>query len=165
MVSKMIITGQYDRTLKDTRNAILSFVIPSYQADLNLEQGKDYKIEITEMKSKRSLWQNKYMWAIIDKIAKHEGMLELDVYCQIIEMAKIRTEFIETIPEAIARLSSVFRVVKELEQRESKKGNKTVLVKCYYGTSTFDTKEMSDFIDVLLDYASQIGIDVSEYQV
>lgn len=161
----MIITGQYDRTLKDTRNAILSFVIPSYQADLNLEQGKDYKIEITEMKSKRSLWQNKYMWSIIDKIAKHEGMLELDVYCQIIEMAKIRTEFIETIPEAITRLSSVFRVVKELEQRESKKGNKTALVKCYYGTSTFDTKEMSDFIDVLLDYASQIGIDVSEYQV
>ena len=92
-------------------------------------------------------------------------MLELDVYCQIIEMAKIRTEFIETIPEAITRLSSVFRVVKELEQRESKKGNKTVLVKCYYGTSTFDTKEMSDFIDVLLDYAIQIGIDVSEYQV
>ena len=165
MVSKMIITGQYDRILKDTRNAILSFVIPSYQADLNLEQGKDYKIEITEMKSKRSLWQNKYMWAIIDKIAKHEGMLELDVYCQIIEMAKIRTEFIETIPEAITRLSSVFRVVKELEHRVSQKGSKTVLVKCYYGTSTFDTKEMSDFIDVLLDYASQIGIDVSEYQV
>lgn len=161
----MIISGKYDRTLKDGFNSIISFIIPNYQSDLKLEHDKVYKIEITEMKSKRSLWQNKYCWAIIDKIAKHEGMEDLDVYCQIIEMANIRTEVIETLPEAIERLSKVFRVVKVLEERTSKKGNKTVLLRLYFGTSTFDTKEMSDFIDRLLDYASQIGIDVSEYQV
>lgn len=163
----MITTAKIDRILNLEKDIIVSFVVHKYMLEefKKIDINKDYKIEITEVKSKRSIFQNSMMWAIIDKIAKHEGMLELDVYCQIIEMAKIRTEFIETIPEAITRLSSVFRVVKELEQRESKKGNKTVLVKCYYGTSTFDTKEMSDFIDVLLDYASKIGIDVSEYQV
>lgn len=159
----MIISGKYDRTLKDKSNSIVSFVVPNYQSELNLNSDQVYKIEITEIKSKRSLWQNKLCWALIDKIAKHEGMMDIDVYCQIIELAKIRTEFIETIPEAIERLSRAFRVVKVLEHRVSQKGSKTVLLKLYYGSSTFDTKEMSDFIEQLLNYASQIGIDVSEY--
>lgn len=159
----MILSGKYDRTLTDKSQSIISFVVPTYQSDLKLDSEKIYKIEITEMKSKRSLWQNKYCWAIIDKIAKHEGMDDLDVYCQIIELAKIRTEFIETIPEAIERLQRAFRVVRVLEERLSLKGVKTVIAKCYYGSSTFDTKEMSDFIERLLDYASRIGIDVSEY--
>lgn len=160
----MIITGTFDRILTDSKNAILSFIIPSYQK-IELDRDKTYKIEITELKSKRSLWQNKFCWALIDKIAKHEGMTDLDVYCQIIEMANIRTEVIETLPEAIERLSKVFRVVKVLEERTSKKGNSTVLLRLYFGTSTFDTKEMSDFIERLLDYARQIGIDVSEYEL
>jgi len=160
----MIISGKHDRTLKDKSQSIISFVVPNYQAEIEFKTDQVYKIEITEIKSKRSLWQNKMMWALINEIAKHEGMSDNDVYCQIIELAKIRTEFIETIPEAITRLSQAFRVVRVLEERTSQKGVKTVLLKLYYGSSTFDTKEMSDFIERLLDYAAQIGIDVREYQ-
>ena len=160
----MILTAKYDRALKDSSRTILSFEVPTYQLP-ELDQSKTYKLEITEMKSKRSIWQNNYSWKIINEIAKHEGLDDLDVYCQVIELAKIRTEFLETIPEAIERLSRAFRVVKVLEERTSQKGVKTVVVKCYYGSSTFDTKEMSEFIERLLDYAARVGIDVSEYQV
>jgi len=161
----MIISGKPDRVLRDKNTSIVSFIVPNYQAELELNHDLIYKIEITEMKSKRSLWQNRLTWALINEIAKHEGLDDLDVYCQVIELAKIRTEFIETIPEAIERLSRAFRVVKVLEERTSVKGVKTVIAKCYYGASTFDTKEMSEFIEHLLDYAARVGIDVSEYQV
>jgi hypothetical protein len=162
----MILVGKVDRVLRDASGAIVSFSVPNYQAtQLNeLDKGKDYKIELTEVKSKRSLIQNKYMWALIHEIAKHEGMEADEVYCHIIKQSGIKTEFIETIPEAVERFKRVFRVVVERDRRTSPKGVETVVVQCYYGTSTFDTKEMSDFIDRMLDYAANVGLDLSEYK-
>lgn len=161
----MILTGKLDRILQNKNESIASFVVPNYQAKSleEMDETKVYKIEITELKSKRSLFQNKYLWALIHDISRIQGMDEVDVYCQIIKMAKIKTEFIETIPAAIERLNKVFRVVVERDRRVSTKGIETVVLECYFGTSTFDTHEMSEFIEKLLDYASESGINVSEY--
>lgn len=162
----MILVGKVDRVLRDVGGAIVSFSVPNYQANAlaEIDKGKEYKIELTEVKSKRSLIQNKYMWALIHDIAIHEGMDPDEVYCQIIKQAGIKTEFIETVPEAVERLKRAFRVVVERDRRTSPKGVETVVVQCYYGSSLFDTKEMSDFIDRMLDYAANVGLDLSEYK-
>ena len=162
----MIFTCKIDRVLSDKKGSIVSFIIPTYQAksidELNAEL--EYKLELTPIKSKRSLFQNKYMWALINEIAQIEGMDKDEVYCQIIKMANIKIEFIETIPEAIEKLRKLFRVIIERETRTSSKGVKTVMLECYYGSSTFDTKEMSEFIERLMDYAQQVGINTVEYR-
>jgi hypothetical protein len=31
----------------------------------------------------------------------------------------------------------------------------------YYGSSTFDTKEMTELIDIALDTATEVGIDIT----
>lgn len=160
----MVITGKLDRIMKLDDETLISFVIPPYMAGIKLDKSLIYKIEITQLKSKRSLQQNAYMWKVIHDIAKHEGMDPDEVYCQIIKQAGIKTEFIETVPEAVERLKRAFRVVVERDRRTSPKGVETVVVQCYYGTSTFDTKEMSDFIDRMLDYAANVGLDLSEYK-
>lgn len=57
----MIITGKIDRVLNGKTGSIVSFAVPAFQAryidELDIE--KEFKLEITEMKSKRSLQQNK----------------------------------------------------------------------------------------------------------
>lgn len=159
---EMILTGRLDRIVRFDSDSLISFIIPNYQADVKLDD-VDYKIELSPIKSKRSLAQNKMMWKLISDVAKHEGMDSDEIYIQVIKLANIRTEILQVLPEAIERLSRVFKLVVERERRPSPKGIETAVVECYYGTSQFDTKEMSDFIDRLLDYAARVGIDVSQY--
>lgn len=162
----MIVTGKLDRVATLKTDAIVSFIIPAYQANYlsELVEEEEYKIEVTKIKSKRSLQQNRLIWQMIGQIAKHEGMESMEVYCQIIKLAKIKIEFIETIPEAIPKLKNLFREVVEREVRCSAKGVTTVMLECFYGTSTFTVPEMSDFVDRMLDYAEKIGINTMEYE-
>ena len=162
----MNLLGKIDRILRDKSESVVSFIVPAYQANelAELDKTKEYKITVNELKLKRSEYQNKYLWMLIDKIAKHEGMTSLDVYTQIIRMANIKTEFIQALPEALDKLRKVFRVVVEVERRTSPKGVETALVQCYYGTSVFDTNEMSEFIDRMLDYAARCEVDLGEYE-
>lgn len=159
----MVVTGRFDRMLNMGGSTMLSFVIPTYMAKYVQLKDIDYKIEITEVKSKRSLQQNKYLWVLINKIAQAQQMDDMDIYTQLIEMANIEAVFFESVPQGKRYLQESFKVVKEIEDRVSAKGVKTVLYKCYFGTSHFTVEEMSAFIDRTLDYATQCGIDVSEY--
>ena len=49
-------------------------LVENQQLDLDLEINKDYVFEVKELKSKRTIQQNKYMWALIHEIAHHENM-------------------------------------------------------------------------------------------
>jgi DNA-directed RNA polymerase subunit F len=155
----MIVHGRLDRILSDKTSSIVSFAIPSYQANYLAELTDDeYKIEITVVKSKRT-------WELIGRIAKSQGMESDEVYCQIIKMAKIKTVHLETIEDALPQLEKLFRVVVKRDERTSVKGVKTIVCEAYFGSSTFDQSEMSEFIDRMLDYAEKSGIDTSQYEL
>lgn len=160
----MIFNGKFDRLLNMGGDSMVSFIIPTYLAKYAQFSDVDYKIEVTEIKSKRSLQQNKYLWVLINKIAKAQQMDDLEIYTQLIEMSNIESVFFEGLAKTKQILQEQFRVVKEVETRTSPKGIETVLFKCYFGTSHFSTEEMSTFIDRTLDYAVNCGIDVTEYQ-
>lgn len=163
----LVMVGKPDRLYMHHDQAVVSFIVPTYQGNYfeTLDPSKEYKIQITEVKSKRTLQQNKYMWKLIHAIAKATREESYDVYCNIIKMAKIETVFIQTIPEAVEKLreNETFRVVVERDKRKSPKGVDMVVVEGYFGTSTFDVKEMNEFIEQMLDYASTVGVDLSEY--
>lgn len=164
---KMVITGKLDRILKDGQKTIVSFVIPNYQSKWLVElTDEDYKIEIKKVKSKKSLQQNNYAWAIMGEIA---STLDLypdseSVYLQIVKMAKIKTEYIMALDDegVINSLKKAFRVIKKVDDRDYN-GKQMGVFECSYGMSKFDKEEMVRFIDVLLDFATKNGISVDEY--
>lgn len=165
----MIVNGKLDRILSDEHTTIVSFAIPNYQSRYLSELNKEicYKIEVKEIKSKRSLHQNRLMWELISLIAKESDIVpdEERIYMDLIKLAKIKTVYIQTVPEAKKELQKVFRNVIEKDTRTTDKGVTTIVYECYYGTSTFDVNEMTRFIEVLLMYAKEVGIDVREYQL
>ena len=161
----MIITGKFDRVMKMKNETIVSFSIPNYMARyLDELTNEEYKLEITKVRSKRSLQQNKFAWEVIGKIASVQGMDPDDVYCQIIAMARINTAFIETTPEMALEIRKVYKQMIPREYRKSSKGIETCLYEVYPGTSKFNIEQMSVFIDRLLDYAAESGIDTKEYE-
>lgn len=131
-----------------------------------LDPDLEVTVTISQYRKNRSLVQNAKLWALVHEIDRVENGRntdegEMSVYMNLIEMANIKTEMLMMSLEALDELAKrkLFRHIKVLEQRDS-----MVVCKCYYGSSTFNTKEMSDFIEATLDYATQLEINLDNYE-
>ena len=159
------LNGKIENIFNDETSSHLMIKIPKFQSIWlsNLDKEKEYKIEIKEIKSKKSLMQNNYVWGLLTEIAKELDIIpdSYSLYLQLLHLAQIKTVFVETIPEAEQSLKQGFRVVVERERRISVKGVETVLYECGWGLSKFTKEETSRFIDCLLEYAEMNNVDTS----
>ena len=121
--------------------------------------GKKLTISISEYKNSRSLAQNRMLWALLECLGRAQGQSAWDCYCEMLEAANAKYEYIECIKEAVPTLQEVFRCVKVIEER---KGGKTALCKVFYGSSKMDTAEMKNLIDAVFDRLAAIGVDVKD---
>ena len=131
---------------------------------INLQDGK-YDVEIREIGSKRSLDQNAMLWGVISEISKklYGDISEKEnIYLQLLAMSGAKYEFIKVEKrvleeKALEKLGiRNYKVVKENEEENS------VILMVFYGSSTFNTKEMNQLIETTLNYASNCGVDVDE---
>jgi len=132
---------------------------------------KDKEIHATlkEFKSSRSIDQNDMLWAIITQISdkvngSHQEQDLMNIYGTLLQRANIKREYIRTLVQAKGILEQSFRAVIEVvNSRKIENGKETVGFWVYYGSSTFDTKEMTQLIDVALDTATEVGIDIDRH--
>lgn len=126
---------------------------------LELPQDKFY--EVKEAKSQRSLQQNKMLWELIHKIAQEQGQDDIEVYCQALEKADAKSDYIITSCEMETSLRKTFRGVKFIRIQEV--NNKECYVyKVYLGSSKMNTKEFKQLLDITLDWCTQLGIPTME---
>lgn len=131
----------------------------------NQLQGKEITAILKEFKSSRSLEQNDMLWGIITQISdkingSHREEDLLNIYSTLLQRANIKREYIRTLPQAENILKESFRAVIEVpNSRKIENGKETVGYWVYYGSSKFDTKEMTELIDIALDLATEVGIE------
>lgn len=129
------------------------------------ERGAEYTAKIELKKNKRSLDQNSLMWALLTIYAEAQGggrrgsVKPEDIYMRMLSKYGV-AEFIMTVPAAEETLKNVFKVISKVDTRDYN-GKEMAVFKCYYGSSTYDTKQMSDLINGIFDELSIIGIDAS----
>ena len=122
-----------------------------------LDKTKQY--EIKEHHNKRSLDANAYCWVICDKIAKVVGTTKEEVYKDAIsqigsfEPMIIEEKAYENFKRIWERQGLGFLV------QEVSKKDKCIRVNCYYGSSTYDSKEMSLLIDLIVQQAKDLDIE------
>lgn len=124
-------------------------------------QDKDKKFEIKEHKEKRSLNANAYAWVLIGKIAEVVGNTKEEVYREYIKNKGIYR--IITIDEKAA---PTFMKVWQgqglgwLCETSTTKIAGLVDIVAYYGTSSYNTKQMASFIDYIVQEAKELEIEV-----
>lgn len=138
-----------------TANKLITYLI---------EQARDKQFEIKEYRAKRSLDSNAYCWVLCDKIAK-----ELSKDGTIITKEKIYQDAILQIGtfESMIVEEKAFENFKRIWQKqglgfliqEVSRKDKCVKVHCYYGSSTYDSKEMSLLINLLVELAKSLNIE------
>lgn len=162
-----------DKLINSKGNYEIVFEIDNYYSKINTETliiDKKYKFEPKEIKSERSSQQNNFMWKCLELIAEKElngrsdSEYVMDLYIKMLEKSGAKYEYLMGMECTIPELLKVFRAVKIVEYREYN-DKKMCVLKCFYGSSKMNTKEMNNLIDTILDYAANIDlyIDKGEY--
>lgn len=166
----MKLVGIYKRKVTDEDNNLeVTFSFQGYDSKRDcegLEKEKKYTLEINELKSKRTGLQNRYFWKLVDEIdIKINGHRKekMNLYIQLLEMADVKSTYLQVLEEALEIVTNNFRTYKIIEHRIVN-GKDTVMVKVWDGQSKFNTTEMASLIDVTLDYAEQVGVPTAFYR-
>ena len=125
-----------------------------------LQQEEVIDIELVKPRKKRSLNANAYCWTLIGKIAEVVGNTKEEVYREYIKHKGIYR--VITIDKEAAPTFKKIWEEKGLgwicEISETKIAG-LVDVVAYYGTSSYNTKQMANFIDYIVQEAKEQGIE------
>ena len=123
----------------------------------------DIKVEIKKYRKKRSLDANSYAWTLIDKLASELGMSKIEVYRNAIKNIGGVSDIVCVMDEAVEKLRQGWEkhgLGWQTETMESKIPGCTNVI-LYYGSSVYDTKQMSQLIDNLVQDAKALGIETT----
>ena len=125
--------------------------------DLKFEDNDFLKAEITRIKDKKTLQQNRYMWELISQIAQKQNQDEMEVYCQALQEANAKYTWLEGLPEIKEKLLQVYRAV-QITRYEERFGKQFAIFKCYEGTSKYDKQEMMELLEIIIGWAEELDI-------
>lgn len=128
--------------------------------------GVDLDVEIKKHRAKRSLDSNGYAWTLIDKIAAETGIDKVTVYQETIRNIGGVSDIVCAQDRAVEALRSGWEskgIGWITETLPSKLEGCTNIV-LYYGSSTYDTAQMSRLIDKLVAEAKDLGIETATPQ-
>lgn len=132
------------------KNALLSEFEP-----LTKEETLD--IEIKKHRNKRSLNANAYCWALLQKLAEKLNTSKDELYLTMLERYGQFTHLVVK-PNVVERVKEEWRTCRELGEVVVN-GKKGIQLQCYFGSSTYDTKEMATFIDGIVSECKELGIE------
>lgn len=144
-----------------TRKPRVTFLLSSNEITRLQElKGVKLNLRITKYKPKRSLDANAYMWVLISELQDIINRPKEEIYKDFIkeigvyEVIPIKDIAVEKFCEAWS-LNGLGWIT---ETTKSKlKGYTNVLA--YYGSSTYDTKQMARLIDLVVEECKQYGIE------
>ena len=126
----------------------------------SIDKIRDKMLNLTAKihRKKRSLDANAYAWVLMQKIAEAIHTDKWSVYLMMLERYSPVFTHIIVRPEAVERVKGEWRTVKVLGPIQVN-GSTGIQLQCYFGSSTFDSKEMASFIDGIVSECKEMGIE------
>lgn len=120
-------------------------------------------IEIKPYRAKRSLDSNAYAWVLIDKLSEKLNYTKVDVYREYIKYIGGNSETVCVKTQAVDRLCKGWQSkgIGWLTETFPSKIEGCTNVILYYGSSTYDTAQMSRLIDHIVQDCRTFGIETA----
>ena len=144
----------------------LKLLIPYSEAPIARRfvlQKKDrpYAVEIKEKRAGRSTDANAYFWQLLTDLAKAVGNEKEALYLRYVKNFGPFRDFVLTEDEA-----KTFRTAWSMlgsgwptEQVDFTPDGEKVVVRAYYGSSTYNTRQMSRLIDSVVEDCKAVGVE------
>lgn len=159
----MIVTANDIRFQRDEQNRVEVVIatglrkIDITQAKASIAKGKLLSVEIKEFRKKRSLDANAYLWVLLSKLADALHTTKDELYLQVLERYGVFTHIIVK-PNVVEKFKQEWRTVRELGEVKVN-GQTGVQLQCYFGSSTYTTKEMATLIDGVVSECKEAEIE------
>lgn len=123
-----------------------------------LARGKLLAMEVKPYRAKRSLDANAMLWSILSEMAAALSTTKDELYLEVLERYGVFTHIVVK-PEMVDRVMREWRTVRSLGE-VTVNGKTGVQLQCYFGSSTYNTKEFSVLLEGVIQDARDLGIDV-----
>lgn len=158
----MEFTGNLKGIVRDwnTNQFNITFSINESSVVNETDKLKDCKLSIKAVKhrEKRSLDSNAYAWVLMQKIAEAVNSDKWSIYLECLKKYSRSFSHVIVKPEAVEKMKELYRTCVDLGEI-SVNGTTGHQLQVYYGSSTFNTKEMSVFIDGIVSECKELGIE------
>lgn len=152
------LTGKVTGVSRDLWNGGYNVTISTESdlKDVDFPEG-ELTISIGKQRVKRSLDANAYAWVLMQKIAEKVGSDKWSVYLSCLSRYSRAFTHIIVKESAVPRMKELYRECVDLGEVEVN-GHKGHQLQVFFGSSTFDSKEMSVFIDGIISECKELGI-------
>lgn len=127
----------------------------------SLNDDKEYILTIKEHKQKRSLNANSYAWTLMDKLAEKLRIAKTEIYRSYIKEIGGNNTLVCVQDTALDDLLRNWeqKGTGWLAETEKSKLDGCTNVRLYYGSSTYDTAQMSRLIELIVQDCKENGIE------
>lgn len=158
----MEFAGRFKTMVKEWRGEgqEITFTIDGNLTAAQLEGIVDAeKLRITAVKwrKKRSLDANALLWKCLGDIAASLGADKWQIYLMMLKRYGKYT-YVCVRPEAVEMVKRQWRETEEVGKVEIN-GQEAVQLLCYYGSSTYDTKQFSTLLDGVISEMQEMGLE------
>ena len=151
-ISKDFLTQKYNITFEIENQPLADIQTISEYQQLDMK--------IKKHREKRSLNANAYLWVLLQKIAEATHTSKEEVYLAMLQRYSRAFTHIIVKEQAVDKMKELYRTCVDLGK--VKVGNmEGHQLQVYYGSSTFDTKEMSILLDGVISECHELGISTT----
>ena len=128
-----------------------------------LDDDKEYELSVEKVKKKRSLDANAYFWILCDKLAESAHVPKTDIYRSYIKNIGGNNEVVCVVNKASDKIIKGWEhngIGWQTDTLESKIDGCTNVI-LYYGSSTYDSKQMARLIDFIVQDCKAVGIETA----
>lgn len=121
-------------------------------------KGKELLVTMKQFRYKRSLDANGTLWLVLGQMADILKTTKDELYLEMLDRYGVYTHIIVK-PEVVDKVKSEWRTVRELGE-VIVNGKTGIQLQCYFGSSSYDSKEFSVLLDGVLREAKELDIVV-----
>jgi hypothetical protein len=149
---------EVSRDWKDNKFNV-TFAIDGHLTQESIENITDCKLSIKAVKyrQKRSLDANGLLWAMLQSIATALRADKWQIYLQMLKRYGKYT-YICVKPSVVDAVKAQWRETEELGEVNIN-GQTAIQMLCYFGSSTYNTKEFSVLLDGVISEMKEMGLD------
>lgn len=145
------LTGQMNITLSINERFALQEID-------SIKDCEKLSIKAVKYRNKRSLDSNAYAWVLMQKIAEAVNSDRWSVYLEMLKKYSREFTFVICKEHAVDKLKELYRTCIDLGE-VNVNGQEGHQIQVFFGSSTFDTKAMSVFIDGIVSECKELGIE------
>lgn len=159
----MEFTGRLEGITKDwwTGDTLVTFSTDNFSPEsAEALKGIDLTVKAVKKRNKRSLDANAYSWVLMQKLAEACHTDKGTIYLRCLQRYSRKFTHIIVKEKAVEAAMEAFRTCVDLGE-VLVNGQAGHQLQVYFGSSTFDTKEMSVFIDGIVSECKELGIETA----